>query len=118
MIESASQFDSTVLSSGRPAIVDFYADWCGPCRQLAPTINELADELAGKAQVVKVNVDAVPDLAKRYEVRSIPDVRIFVGGKAADQLVGVQNKSTYIARLDKAIEAHPPVSKETDDHGE
>jgi thioredoxin 1 len=110
IIESGDQFQREVLQADRPCLVDFYADWCGPCRKLGPVMNELADELAGRANVVKINVDAHADLAKKYGVRSIPDVRIFVRGEAVDQLVGRQPKRSYISRLETAA---PEAMKKT-----
>lgn len=101
-IESEAHFNEVVLASEQPVLVDFYADWCGPCRQLAPTINELADDLAGRAKVAKVNVDELRSLAGEYGVSSIPDVRVFSGGKSVDGSVGVRDKSFYADLVNKA----------------
>lgn len=81
-------------------LVDFYADWCGACRQLKPTIHQIADEYVGRANVVTVNVDNVPALARRYGVEGIPDVRIFRDGKPVATIVGVQPRATYTEWLD------------------
>ena len=82
-------FEREVLYSGRPTLIDFYADWCGPCRTMAPVIDELAGALQGRADVVKVNVDESPELASRYGVEAIPTFIVVRAGNAAHKLVGV-----------------------------
>jgi thioredoxin 1 len=98
-VEDEEGFRRHVLEAETPTLVDFYADWCGPCQKLAPVLHELADEVAGRAQVVKINVDSARGLAQAHGVRSIPDVRVFVGGKQEAQLVGVQRKADYVRAL-------------------
>jgi len=87
-------FEKEVLKANKPAIVDFYADWCGPCRMLAPTIDDL-DKTRKDILVVKVNVDKAQDLAMQYRVMTIPTVLLFKDGKVAKQFVGVQSKSAF-----------------------
>lgn len=97
-----NQFDSEVLKSTVPVLVDFWAPWCGPCRMLTPVIEELAGENAGSAKVVKVNVDDSPNVAGSYGVSSIPTVMVFKGGDVVDRFVGVQPKSKLQAAIDAA----------------
>jgi thioredoxin 1 len=102
LITSSEQFESAVLESDKPVLVDFYADWCPPCRRLAPVIAQLADEYAGRAVVAKVDVDALPELAQQYQVSSIPDIRIFRGGEMVETL-SVADVRVYRASLDEAL---------------
>jgi len=101
--ESAEAFQKT-LNDHDVVVVDFYADWCGPCRRLKPTISQLADEYAGKVAVVSLNVDKHRDIAGKYGIRGIPDVRIFKGGKESEKLIGLRPKKAYTSVLDKLIE--------------
>ena len=96
---SEADFDAKVLKSSTPVMVDFYADWCGPCRVMAPVIDELAAELAGKVLVGKVDVDANQQLAERYQVMSIPTLVVFRGGQVVERLSGVQSKGALLAKL-------------------
>ncbi len=86
-------FDADVLNSDTPVLVDFWAEWCGPCRMLGPTIDSVADDFAGKAKVGKLNVDQEMGIAQRYNIRGIPALLLFKGGKVAGQLVGAVPKS-------------------------
>ncbi len=86
-------FDADVLNSDTPVLVDFWAEWCGPCRTLGPTIDSVADDFAGKAKVGKLNVDQEMGIAQRYNIRGIPALLLFKGGKVAGQLVGAVPKS-------------------------
>ena len=86
-------FDADVLNSETPVLVDFWAEWCGPCRMLGPTIDSVADDFAGKAKVGKLNVDQEMGIAQRYNIRGIPALLLFKGGKVAGQLVGAVPKS-------------------------
>ena len=95
---SNESFDSEVLQSPQPVLVDFYADWCGPCRMLAPVIEEIAQERSD-LKVVKVNVDDADAVAARYGVMSIPTVILFEGGQAAHQLVGFRSKEALLEEL-------------------
>lgn len=92
------QFDQVVLQSDVPVLVDFYADWCGPCRALAPTLNQLAQETPG-AKVVKVNVDKAQELATRYQVNAIPALMVFNGGRITAQHAGLASLPQLKAML-------------------
>ncbi len=101
IITSEEQFDD-VISNG-VCLVDFYASWCGPCKMLAPFIEEIANEYDGKAVVCKVNVDEVESLAYKYQVRSIPTLVYFKDGKMVDVSVGFQDKKTITDTLEKYL---------------
>jgi thioredoxin 1 len=96
-----TNFESEVLQSTEPVLVDFWAPWCGPCRQIAPLVEQLAGENAGSAKVLKLNVDDAPQSAQNYGVSSIPTLMVFKNGEVVDRFVGVQPKT----RLQDAIDA-------------
>jgi len=96
-------FVSDVLNAEHPALVDFWAPWCGPCQMMGPTIEKLAGDFAGKAVIAKVNVDDSPDLASKYGIRSIPALLFFKGGEVVDQLVGVQSEDALKQKLDSLV---------------
>ena len=85
---SSNTFDETIIGSDKPVIVDFWAEWCGPCKQIAPILEEIAGERSEQLTVAKLNVDDNPDLAMRYNVMSIPTLLVFSGGEVAKRLVG------------------------------
>ena len=93
---STENFEKEVLKSEKPVLVDFYADWCGPCNAMAPVIEELAKELEGNVKVGKINVDENPDIAVEYNVMSIPTLIVFKNGKEEKRLVGLRNKEELI----------------------
>ena len=95
-----ANFDAEVLQTDQPVLVDFWATWCGPCRTIAPTIEEIASEYDGKAKVVKLDVDSNPQTAMKYGIRSIPSLLFFKGGKPVDQMVGVVPKNVLADKLD------------------
>jgi len=99
---TTDNFESEVLQAGTPVLVDFWAQWCGPCRQIAPMIDELAEENAGSVKVVKVNIDDAGELAQQYGVSSIPTLMIFKDGAVQSQLVGAQPKPAIQEALDAA----------------
>ncbi|MBZ4642704.1 MAG: thioredoxin [Deferribacteraceae bacterium] len=100
---TSENFKSEVLDSDVPVLVDFWAVWCGPCKMLAPTIDQLATEFEGKAKVGKVNVDDNQQLAAQFGIMSIPTVIIFKGGKVVEQFIGVQPKGVYVDALNKHL---------------
>jgi thioredoxin 1 len=97
-------FDTEVLQSETPVLVDFWAPWCAPCRMIAPSVEDLADSYAGRAKVGKVNVDDNQAVAQRYNVMSIPTLLVFKGGKVVDQVVGAVNKAHIESMLEKAVD--------------
>ncbi len=97
-----ANFKTEVLESNQPVLVDFWADWCGPCHALAPTIEELASQYEGAVRVGKLHVDENPETATAYEIRSIPSVLLFKNGKVVASLVGVQPKQRYEEALKEA----------------
>jgi thioredoxin 1 len=97
---NVGNFNNEILSAKRPAVVDFWAPWCGPCRALAPVLEEVATETANKAIVAKVNVDENPELAAKYGVRGIPTLIFFKDGEIKSTLVGVQSKAEILKTLE------------------
>ena len=99
-----SNFEDEVLKSEQPVVLDFWAEWCGPCKMIAPVVEELASEYEGKAKFVKLNVDFNPETSAKYGVRSIPTLLIFKGGAPVGQVVGAVPKQHLQARLDDALD--------------
>ena len=102
-IYNTANFDQEVLHSSEPVLVDFYADWCGPCKMMGPVVEQLAGTYAGKAKVGKVNVDASSDIAGRYGVMSIPTFILFKDGKAVDSLTGAVPPNALQQMIDAAV---------------
>ena len=102
---TTENFAAKVLNSDKPVLVDFWAEWCGPCRAIASTLEELAGEFDGRATVAKVNVDDEQDLAQRFGIRSIPALLFFRDGEVVDQAVGTQPKSVLAGKLESLLAA-------------
>src|SRR5438105_15414230 len=96
-------FDDSVLKSGAPVLVDFWAEWCGPCRRLGPTVDALATEYDGRVTVAKMNVDENPSVPGRFMIRGIPTMLIFKNGQLADQIVGLVPKEEIAKKLDQQL---------------
>ena len=104
-VETPDQFDTSVLNWQGPVVVDFYADWCAPCRKLAPTIKSLAKQYAGEVKFVKIDVDRAHDLAASYGIRSIPTVMLFVDGEVLQTWMGARPAEHYRQVLDAVVSA-------------
>lgn len=98
-------FEDEVLNADNPVLVDFWAEWCGPCRMVGPIVEELADEYEGKAKIGKVDVDSNPSISTKYGIRSIPSLLIFKDGEVVDQIVGAVPKSKLKKQLEAQLEA-------------
>ena len=102
---SDAQFDAEVVKSDTPVIVDFWAEWCGPCKQIGPSLEELSNEYAGKVKIVKVNVDENPSTATRFNASSIPLLLFLRAGESVDRAVGAQPEHVLAAQIDRLLAA-------------
>jgi thioredoxin 1 len=102
---TTSSFQADVLGSDKPVLVDFWAPWCGPCKMLAPVIEEVAGQLSGQANFVKLNTDENPDIAGKYGISGIPTLILFKGGEAVDRIVGFVPKSAITSMISKHVVA-------------
>ncbi|MGH9134119.1 MAG: thioredoxin [Ilumatobacteraceae bacterium] len=100
---STATFDETVSGADAPVVVDFWAEWCGPCKMIAPVLEEIAGELGDQVKIAKLNVDDNPDVAMRYNVMSIPTLLVFHGGEVRKRLVGAKGKSQLLQELDEFL---------------
>jgi len=100
-------FQTEVMTSSQPVLVDFWASWCGPCKMIAPSVAAIATEFEGKAKVGKVDVDAQTELAKEYNITAIPALLIFKDGKVVEQIIGLQEKAEIKAKLAKFVNSEP-----------
>lgn len=103
MVFTTQNFENEVLKSDKPVLVDFYADWCGPCKMMAPVVEELAELYDGKAKVGKLNVDNNEEVAMKYGVMSIPTILVIKNGQVEAKMVGVQKREVLMDALDKAL---------------
>ena len=101
---SDSSFETDILKSDKPVLVDFWAAWCGPCRAIAPVVKELAEEYADRLKVAKMNVDANPATPSKYGIRAIPTLLFFKDGKLADQITGAVSKNIIESGIKKVLE--------------
>lgn len=97
---TSQEFDAKVLQANGPVLVDFFATWCGPCKMLAPVLDEVASEVAGKAEVYKVDIDQSLDIAQRYGIMSVPTLMVFEDGQVKRTAMGAQPKANVLALLD------------------
>ena len=100
---TTASFQADVLSNAKPVLVDFWAEWCGPCRQVAPILDQIAEEYADKIEIVKVNVDNEPGLAQQYGVTGIPALQVFQGGQLVKSMVGAKPKQILVNELSQFL---------------
>lgn len=100
---SDQEFEQQVVQADQPTLVDFWAEWCGPCKMIAPVLDELADEYDGQVQFVKLNVDENPSTAMKFGVRGIPTLLLFKGGQPVDQIVGAVPKAAVKKKLEQVL---------------
>ncbi|HWZ86986.1 MAG TPA: thioredoxin [Thermoanaerobaculia bacterium] len=100
---SDANFDGDILKSSVPVLVDFWAPWCGPCRSVAPIVDDLANQYAGKLKVAKVNVDESTEVATRYQITSIPTFIVFKNGQVADRALGALPRSEFVKLIDRNL---------------
>lgn len=101
----SAEFEKEVLKSQTPAVVDFYADWCGPCRMVSPIIEQLSREYEGRVKFAKVNTDENPEIAMKYGIMSIPTIIVFKNGQVASTVIGAGPANTYKQKIDAALKA-------------
>ncbi|MCI0537485.1 MAG: thioredoxin [Verrucomicrobiales bacterium] len=106
-----ANFETEVLQATLPVVVDFYAPWCGPCKMIAPLLENLAEQFTGRARVVKVNVDEAPSLAMRYDITGVPTLMLFRGTLVLDTFVGLPNPRALVARLEELAGSSAPVDR-------
>ena len=106
-VTTTTEFATMLTEAQQPILVDFYADWCGPCRNLAPLINKLSNDFSGRAKIVKINIDNAAELAQKYQISSIPCVIVFNQGKETDRFIGIKLYQDYSNALNKYIEPEP-----------
>lgn len=102
-INSQAQFKKDILESETPVLVDFWAEWCGPCKLLSPIIEEIGSDMEGQVSIAKVNVDEQPDLAQEYGVLSIPTMKLFKNGHLATEIVGLTSKQGIVSEISKYL---------------
>ena len=98
-----SNFEELIINSDKPALVDFWAEWCGPCRMISPIVAELAEEMEGKAVICKLNVDENPEVCSKYGIRNIPTILFFKGGEVVDKQVGATQKNVLLEKLNALL---------------
>jgi len=108
---SDNSFEADVLNADQPVLVDFWAEWCAPCRMLAPTVAAVAEKYAGSARVVKLNVDDNPTVSQKYGIKGIPTLILFKGGKEEERIVGATSKEAIARLLDKHVNASSGAAK-------